>query len=54
MAHFAKVESELEAHPDHAVIESWVRVPTKMLPENAPGTFTNIVLQYIQTRRLGR
>jgi hypothetical protein len=48
VAHFAKVESELGVHPDHAVIETWVRVPTRMLPENMPGTFTNVVLQYIQ------
>ena len=38
-------------HPDQAVLESWVRYPTKTLPENAPGTFTNVVLQYIQQHR---
>jgi hypothetical protein len=25
-----------------------VHCPTRMLPENEPGTFTNVVLQYIQ------
>ena len=48
VAHFGKVESETGVHPDQAVLESWVRYPTRMLPENAPGTFTNVVLQYIQ------
>ncbi|MBV8919850.1 hypothetical protein [Bradyrhizobium sp.] len=46
--HFAEVESGLGVHPDHAVIETWVRYPTRMLPESQPGTFTNVVLQYIQ------
>ena len=51
VAHFAKVENQVGVHPDQAVLESWVRYPTKMLPENAPGTFTNVVLQYIQQHR---
>jgi hypothetical protein len=48
ISHFAKAESGLGVHPDHAVIETWVKTPTRMLPENQPGTFTNVVLQYIQ------
>jgi len=48
ISHFAKVETELGLHPNHAVIETWVRSPSHMLPENQPGTFTNVVLQYIQ------
>jgi hypothetical protein len=48
VAHFTKVESELGVHPDHAVIETWVHYPTRMLPESQPGAFTNVVLQYIQ------
>jgi hypothetical protein len=48
VTHFAKVESELGVHPDQAVLESWVRYPSRMLPEKAPGTFTNVVLQYVQ------
>ena len=51
VAHFAKVESGLRVHPNQAVIESWVRYPTRMLPENEPGTFTNVVLQYIRQKR---
>ena len=48
ISHFAEIESGLRVHPDHAVIETWVKTPTRMLPENQPGTFTNVVLQYIQ------
>ncbi len=47
-AHFAKVESGLGLHPEHAAIETWVHYPTRMLPENQPGAFTNVVLQYIK------
>jgi hypothetical protein len=50
ISHFTKLESELGVHPDHAVIETWVRYPSRVLPENAPGTLTNVVLQYIQQR----
>lgn len=48
ISHFAKVEKEIGVRPDHAVIETWVKTPTRMLPENQPGTFTNVILQYIQ------
>lgn len=48
ISHFAKVETELGVHPDHAVIETWVKTPTHMLPESEPGTLTNVVLQYIR------
>ncbi len=50
VSHFSKVEGELRIHPDHAVIETWVRHPIHVLPENEPGTLTNVVLQYIQHR----
>ena len=48
ISHFAEVEKEIGVRPDHAVIETWVKTPTRMLPENRQGTFTNVVLQYIQ------
>ena len=51
VAHFAKVESDLGIHPDQAVLESWVRYPSHMLPETQPGTFTNVVYQYVQQRK---
>jgi hypothetical protein len=50
ISHFAIVESELAVHPDHAVIETWVRYPSRVLPENKPGTLSNVVLQYIQRK----
>jgi hypothetical protein len=46
--HFTEVETEIGVHPEHAVIETWVHYPSRMLPENEPGTLTNLVLQYIQ------
>ncbi len=48
ISHFAEVESKVGVHPDHAVIETWVKHPTRMLPESEPGTLTNVVLQYIR------
>lgn len=51
ISHFGKLESEIGVRPDHAVIETWVRYPSRVLPENVPGTLTNVVLQYIQQRR---
>ena len=45
---FAEVEKKVGARSDHAVIETWVKTPTRMLTENQPRTVTNVVLQYIQ------
>jgi hypothetical protein len=54
ISHFVKVERDVGLHPDHAAIGTWVKFPSRMLPENAPGTLTNVVLQYIQQKRNGR
>jgi len=54
ISHFAEVESKLGLHPDHAVIETWVKRPSRMLPEDMPGAFTNAVFQYIQRKKGGR
>jgi hypothetical protein len=35
-------------HPDTAIFQSWVRWPTRMLPETERGTYTNLVFQYLQ------
>jgi hypothetical protein len=51
ISHFAEVEKEIGVRSDHAVIETWVKIPTRMLPENEPGTLTNVVLQYIQLNK---
>jgi len=48
VGHFAEVESKVGVHPDHAVIETWVKHPSRVLPESESGTLTNVVLQYIQ------
>lgn len=49
--HAAEVERALGVRPDHAVIETWVRRPSRVLPEDKPGTLTNVVLQYIEMHR---
>jgi hypothetical protein len=54
ISHFAKVETENGVRPDHAAIGTWIKYPTHVLPENQPGTLTNVVLQYIQKRRGGQ
>jgi hypothetical protein len=46
--HYTEVESGLGIHPDHAVFATWVRYPTRVLPESQPGTFTNLVFRYLQ------
>jgi hypothetical protein len=53
IGHYTKIESGLGIHPDHAVLTTWVRYPTRMLPETQPGTFTNLVLQYIRRQKGG-
>jgi hypothetical protein len=51
VSHYTEIESGLGVHPDHAVFITWVRYPTRMLPETQAGTFTNLVFQYIQGNR---
>jgi hypothetical protein len=46
--HFTEIEQVLGVHPDHAVFQSWVHTPTRMMPENQPGTLTNLALRYLQ------
>ena len=36
--------------PDQAILQSWMRHPSHMLPEDQPGTLTNLVLDYARTR----
>jgi hypothetical protein len=45
---FRMVESNPSMIPDHAIIQTWARWPKKMLPEDQPGTLTNLVLQYLR------
>jgi len=46
--HFTEIEQVLGVHPDHAVFQSWLHTPTRMMPENQPGTLTNLALRYLQ------
>jgi len=48
MEHYRRIEFGLGVHPDHAVFETWVRYPHRVLPESEPGTLTNLILQYVQ------
>jgi hypothetical protein len=45
------VEASPALVPDQALIQSWTRQPDRMLPENQPGTMTNMILQYAQQRK---
>jgi hypothetical protein len=45
--HIADVEAVLGVHPQMAVFSTWDRHPTRMLPEDQPGTLTNVVLGYL-------
>jgi hypothetical protein len=47
---FLTIEGHPELIPDQAVIETWVRWPTHMLPEDKPGTLTNVLLRYVSGR----
>lgn len=38
--------------PDDVIFQSWVRRPTHVLPEDAPDSFTHLILQYAQSRHL--
>jgi hypothetical protein len=46
--HYTEVEQVLDVHPDHAVFQTWVHSPTRMMPEDQPATLTNIALHYLQ------
>jgi hypothetical protein len=42
------VEASPALMPDQELIQSWTRQPESMLPENEPGTLTNLILQYVR------
>lgn len=44
---FRAVEADPQMAPDQAVIQTWVRWPSHMLPETQSGTLTNLLLQYL-------
>jgi hypothetical protein len=47
---FRMVESNPSTIPDHAVFQTWVRWPHRMLPEDVPGTMTWLVDQYVNSK----
>jgi hypothetical protein len=55
--HFVEIESVLNVHPDAAIFQTWTTYPSRVLPENQPGTLTSVALRYLQpasTLRLER
>lgn len=45
---FNRIEGRLGIHPDDAVLQTWMRYPNHLLPEDQEGTLTNLVLQYVK------
>ena len=43
---FSSVETDPNAAPDHAILQSWDPQPLYALPETLPGTMTNLVDRY--------
>jgi hypothetical protein len=50
--HFKTVEGDMNIHPDFAIIQSWNRLPDRMIPETQTDALTNVVLQYVAWRRI--
>jgi hypothetical protein len=48
------VEGTLGARPDFVAFASWVRCPQYNLPESKPGSFTNLILDYLAFRGVSR
>jgi hypothetical protein len=49
-ARFESVEAYEALRPDDAILQSWMLHPTHMLPEDQPGTMTNLVLRYARAQ----
>ena len=48
---FMDIESRMKIVPDMAVIQTWEPQPDRMMPDNQPGTLTNLVVRYGQWQR---
>jgi hypothetical protein len=46
--HFEAVEGDIGLVPDDAVLQTWMRYPLDMLPEDRPGTMTHLVVRYLR------
>lgn len=47
---FETIEADSALRPDDAVLQSWMRYPKHLLPEDQPGTMTNLVLRYARAQ----
>ncbi len=47
LSHIATIEGPLGLHPDQPVVQTWVNYPSHALPEDAPGTLTNVALDWL-------
>jgi hypothetical protein len=45
---FRFVEGSLGIHPDFVCFASWVKYPLEVLPEDRPGTFANLIRDYLR------
>lgn len=43
-------ELRTPVQPDHAILESWIQHPTRVLPETSPTAHTNLILRYTRPR----
>ena len=46
--HIAEIETVLGVHPDAAIFQAWTRNPSRVLPEDQPGTLMNVALKYLR------
>lgn len=54
IAHYRLIEGQLGVRPDQAIFQTWTDRPRLVLPEDTPGTLTNIVLSYLSWEAAGR
>jgi len=47
-----QIEANPQWKPDTAIIQSWEPFPTRMLPENKPGTTSELALRYLEQYNL--
>jgi hypothetical protein len=50
MQRFQITEKDLGLVPDDVLFETWMSHPDHLVPENQPGTMTNIIRNYINWR----
>jgi hypothetical protein len=53
LRHARLIECELHVRPDQVVFQSWTDHPRQVMPEDQPGTLTNLILRYLGRDRCG-